>query len=34
MKETKVIFGFFAVIALIFVAYAILRTVPINLCRK
>jgi glucose/arabinose dehydrogenase len=32
MKGAKVIFGFFAVIALIFVAYAILRTVTINNC--
>ncbi|HET8687571.1 MAG TPA: PQQ-dependent sugar dehydrogenase, partial [Methanosarcina sp.] len=30
MKGAKVIFGFFAVIALIFVAYAVLRTVPID----
>lgn len=32
MKGTKVILGFFAVIALIFVAYAVLRTIPVNGC--
>ncbi|AKB36957.1 L-sorbosone dehydrogenase [Methanosarcina siciliae C2J] len=32
MKETKIIFGFFALVVLIFVAYTVLRTVPIDNC--
>jgi len=32
MKGVKIIFGFFAVIVLILVANAVLRTVPINGC--
>jgi hypothetical protein len=34
MKRTKVMFGFVAVISLIFIAYAFLKTVPSNLYRK
>lgn len=32
MKGSKIVFGFFAVIVLIFVTYAVLRTVPISNC--
>ena len=34
MKGSKIIFGVFAAIVLIFAAYAALRTVPIGECRE
>jgi glucose/arabinose dehydrogenase len=34
MKGTRIILGFIAIIALIFVAYAALRTIPLNDCGK